>query len=902
MSFGWAVALRTLFLSLAAVFLLSAPSVNAQGIKRVLILADASSNSARTNFILSGFQRANRKAGDPFQYLLLGLDGIDSEDPKAWAVQPGIIEAADAVVVSWLKESVFAREHFPDRPIIDLSTNPSALGRNIAEIGNDYTTRVRRTVELVGKIPDRSDRAWIITGDFPVDSPTVTIVEEALSAANFNAIKHLSSHSVSELAAAVKAIPVEDTLVYLPLSYDEAEQPLDAIDALREVSRDAKAPIVSMWEAFIGNGAVGGYVFLPEKSGELAVEALLDFSENGQFTGTYSASEQVIDKAAFIAFGGDPESIDGLVQWINPDFGVIEKQFWIDLIPYLAGLLLVLGGVLYFYHRERTRSAKLETLTLAYQESEARAQTAKDEVERALDQEHQERLRSEKLEQQATQALVAQKKATELLESLSADGGIVFWRLDLNTHRIEGNQLWMRRWGYQASDTIFYDEFKHRISAEVRERFEAGFEEVKRTGEAWVFNQQGISAHLKGQWHRIKLSPFFDQQKNIVSIDISSVDVTEELELLNSLQKQQQREKHMYAVIGHELRTPAALLKMQLDAERQNRGEIDRELFAASVDQLLGVVDTLRTVARPDEIATQELSVVLLSDLIGVQSSVLQTLANEAGIILKADYESLSSQPLRVMAGPLKQLISNLIKNAIVHSEATLIQLHATSEATDLDHHKIRLIIEDNGVGIPERDVERLFEPYERGAESMTGTGLGLHVCRTISRLMNGDLRYEANPRGGSRFILEWVAEAAANEPATSENSNSSAETIFNNLSILLVEDDPGILQMTAKLLIDKGADLRISKNGRQGLEVMSSCDVDVVLSDIFMPEMNGIEFVSELRKRGYTQPIIALTAATLGQETDNILMAGADAVLNKPVDALALAAIITERLNDADN
>ena len=132
--------------------------------------------------------------------------------------------------------------------------------------------------------------------------------------------------------------------------------------------------------------------------------------------------------------------------------------------------------------------------------------------------------------------------------------------------------------------------------------------------------------------------------------------------------------------------------------------------------------------------------------------------------------------------------------------------------------------------------------------------------------------------------LMEGKAEIVSESTNAELAVYPATDQALAELSVLLVEDDPGILQMTAALLSDECSVLRIAKDGQQALDILAKSQVDLVLTDIFMPQMNGIEFVTVAREQGYKQPIIGLTAATLGQETESLLQAGANAVMNKPI------------------
>jgi len=483
---------------------------------------------------------------------------------------------------------------------------------------------------------------------------------------------------------------------------------------------------------------------------------------------------------------------------------------------------------------------------------------------------------------------------------------MVYWRLELASNTLTYNRRFAERWGLEVGATLPFEELRGLMADEYVDRHKQSIREVVETRSplSRLFNP--TTGDRAGRNFNLRYWPSFDVSGQVSAVNLVNLEVTEliktqeELERKNQeLELRRQREKNMYAVIGHEIRTPATILKLQLEQQRRNLGVLDVKLFESSVDQLLTVLDTLRTVSRPDEIASADLTTGLLSELIANQIAMLESFAQESGVELHADYSGLNNRPIGMMAGPLKQVISNLVKNAIIHSGAEQVWLSATSELRTEGQKRIRLVVEDNGRGISQTQMKRLFEPYERGQTSASGTGLGLYICREIATLMDGTLEYRPSQTGGALFELEFSAELSPEVDDSLDASGDSEMDVAPNrlskLSVLLVEDDPSILKMTAVLLSQQCAVLRVAKDGEQGLDILANSQVDLVLTDIFMPQMDGIEMVRQMRSRGHTHRVIGLTAATLGQETELILAAGANAVVNKPLNIPGLNRLLGE-------
>ena len=477
---------------------------------------------------------------------------------------------------------------------------------------------------------------------------------------------------------------------------------------------------------------------------------------------------------------------------------------------------------------------------------------------------------------------------------------IVYWRLDLNDWMLTYNRRFAQRWNLEIGGAIPYAQLRGLMHTSYTEIHDEAIDRVRRTKQPFSTQLKSPQGEQEGRWFELNYWPTLDEDNQVIAINLSNIESTELIVIQEQLKQRnvelelgRQREANMYAVIGHELRTPAAILKMQLEQERRGLGNIDRKLFESSVDQLLGVVDTLRTVSQPDKLSSNQLQPAVLGELLDNQLEIMRTLADLSNFKLSADISDLPHRPLMLMSGPLKQVISNLIKNAIVHSAGSEVRLSVAAHALNTKQWSILLCVDDNGRGIEEAEIERLFEPYERGEGSMTGTGLGLSVCRDIAELMGAELKYAASPMGGAQFSLEWEAELAPSDLDARVDDPLDELKVLRPLSVLLVEDDIGLLQMTASLLSAECGRLRIAKNGLQALSILDNASVDLVLTDIFMPQMNGIELVKQMRAQGHTQPVIGLTAATLGQETAELLEAGASVVLNKPVEARELAKVV---------
>lgn len=359
------------------------------------------------------------------------------------------------------------------------------------------------------------------------------------------------------------------------------------------------------------------------------------------------------------------------------------------------------------------------------------------------------------------------------------------------------------------------------------------------------------------------------------------------------LDDQTQRQAQMYAVIAHELRTPAAILKMIMDSKDQEKDGVDYSLIGGLSDQLLEVLDSLRSVARPEEMLLTATRPVHLTEILQNQVELMGVIACDQGVGLASDFSGLGDGCILTQSQLIQQSLRNLINNAILHSGGDQVLVSASERDAGPDLKSITIVVEDNGQGIAPEKAERLFNAFERGDTRADGTGLGLSITREISKKLSGDLRYEPIPKGGSRFILEFSAKAAISGKVSSLHKEKTGGDHLKGKSVLVVDDNLTIRVLAQSMLEKIGAKVDVATNGREALLAVCYQDFDLIMTDVFMPEMDGIELVKELRAQGRTAKIIGMSASSVSDELDRIMEAGADGVVNKPFDVHELNAAL---------
>lgn len=368
-----------------------------------------------------------------------------------------------------------------------------------------------------------------------------------------------------------------------------------------------------------------------------------------------------------------------------------------------------------------------------------------------------------------------------------------------------------------------------------------------------------------------------------------SVDASQRAE--TSLEKRADGQGRMFGIISHELRTPAAAIDM-MTRDLTLPDEERREMQALS-SHLLSVIDDLRVAVNPDEAINIHVAPVLVNDLVQQVERQIVPLFSQGGISLAIENQCEVDAPCLVDAYRLRSVVTNLLRNAFNHSQGSRVWLGVSAVVVDNARVELLFRVEDNGVGIPDEDVARMFEPFQRGQTRAGGTGAGLYIVKSWIERMGGSVDYRRSEQGGACFEIRLSADILQEAEATDDgpvDDRARVERTVGGMTVLLVEDDRLLRKLTAKLLQKTfPVNLVQAENGLIALDLLAEQKVDLVLTDYFMPEADGAQLIRTLRRDGNAVPVIALTAATIGAERDELYDAGADYVLPKPLDTDAL-------------
>lgn len=274
--------------------------------------------------------------------------------------------------------------------------------------------------------------------------------------------------------------------------------------------------------------------------------------------------------------------------------------------------------------------------------------------------------------------------------------------------------------------------------------------------------------------------------------------------------------------------------------------------------------------------------------------------ANSQGISLA--YEVDSKLPPTLISDPtrLRQIILNLLSNSIKFTEQGHVVIRVKIISQDSETIWVQTEIEDTGIGMTEKQVEGIFERFTQADSSTSrkfgGTGLGTSISLRLCELLGGNIEVSSKLGQGSTF--RFKTPMGISDSSLKELQSQDSKFQFEGQSILLVEDNPTNQKIALKLLNKLNLKVIIANNGQEALDVYDQSDVQLILMDIQMPIMDGVEACKKLREMDVTVPIIALTANVMEEEIKNYLEAGMNSHLSKPFQKKSIELELSQHLS----
>ncbi|CTR57113.1 TPA: aerobic respiration two-component sensor histidine kinase ArcB [Escherichia coli] len=447
------------------------------------------------------------------------------------------------------------------------------------------------------------------------------------------------------------------------------------------------------------------------------------------------------------------------------------------------------------------------------------------------------------------------------------------------------------------------DVYSPEAAAKVIETDEKVFRHnVSLTYEQWLDYPDGRKACFE-----IRKVPYYDRVGKRHGLMGFGRDITERKRYQDALERASCDKTTFISTISHELRTPlngiVGLSRILLDTEltaEQEKYLKTIHVSAVTLGNIFNdIIDMDKMERRKVQLDNQPVDFTsFLADLENL--SALQ--AQQKG--LRFNLEPTLPLPHQVITDGtrLRQILWNLISNAVKFTQQGQVTVRVRYDEGDMLHFEV----EDSGIGIPQDELDKIFAMYyqvkdSHGGKPATGTGIGLAVSRRLAKNMGGDITVTSEQGKGSTFTLTIHAPSVAEEV---DDAFDEDDMPLPALNVLLVEDIELNVIVARSVLEKLGNSVDVAMTGKAALEMFKPGEYDLVLLDIQLPDMTGLDISRELTKRYPREdlpPLVALTANVL-KDKQEYLNAGMDDVLSKPLSVPALTAMIKKFWDTQDD
>lgn len=392
-------------------------------------------------------------------------------------------------------------------------------------------------------------------------------------------------------------------------------------------------------------------------------------------------------------------------------------------------------------------------------------------------------------------------------------------------------------------------------------------------------------------WHLARLS------RSQVELEAVLKRVADHNEALKQLQAEaehaNQAKSRFLAMMSHEIRTPLNGIIGFLDLARDSNelDEVNRCLEDASISSqlLMQIINEILDFSKI-EAGKLELSPVdfdmeeRMQSLVGLMRLQAESKGLRFDVGIQNGIPRLHGDAFRV-----SQIVSNLLSNAIKFTDDGFVSLNVSMKESSEERVTLRIVVSDSGIGMSRDFLAKIGGSFEQQDASMSrrfgGTGLGLAICKRLLDLLNGSWRITSSPGEGSSFALEFALPPSLSQKITPTELGASNGCDFSGKRVLVVDDNAINRKVESMMLKKLGFDIQTATNGLEAIEKVGLHEFDVILMDIQMPVLGGLEASHRLRDSGCQTPILAISANAFEDDVKLSREAGMDGHIAKPLN-----------------